>query len=111
MASGLRWDDFDEALAAVRDVGPGGHYLGHPHTLANFDRAFFMSELFDNNSFEQWKADGSKDVGERAREYARRLLADYEAPPMDDGVRARLEEFVDRRQHEIPAFDGLNQTH
>ena len=32
MAEGVRWDDFDEALAAVRDIGPGGHYLGHAHT-------------------------------------------------------------------------------
>ena len=42
MAEGVRWDDFDETMAAVRDVGPGGHYLGHPHTQANFQRAFFM---------------------------------------------------------------------
>ena len=62
MAGGIRWDDFEEALAAVRDVGPGGHYLGHPHTPANFQRAFFMPKLFDNNSFEQWSADGSKDT-------------------------------------------------
>jgi len=50
MAEGPKWDDFDAALAAVGDVGPGGHYLGHPHTLAHFQSAFFMSELFDNNS-------------------------------------------------------------
>ena len=62
MAGGIRWDDFEEALAAVRDVGPGGHYLGHPHTPANFQRAFFMPKLFDNNSFELWSADGSKDT-------------------------------------------------
>lgn len=28
MAEGPRWGDFDEP---VRGVGPGGHYLGHPH--------------------------------------------------------------------------------
>lgn len=111
MASGLRWDDFEEALAAVRDIGPGGHYLGHPHTLANFDRAFFMSDLFDNNSFEQWRADGSKDLSIRAREYARRMLAEYEQPELDDAVKVELEDFVARRRREIPAFDGLNQTH
>ena len=36
MAQGVQWDDFDEALRAVRDVGPGGHYLGHPHTQSQF---------------------------------------------------------------------------
>ena len=48
MAQGINWDDFDEGLKAVNDIGPGGHYLGHPHTLENFQRAFFMPELFDN---------------------------------------------------------------
>ena len=52
MAQGINWDDFDEGLDAVKDIGPGGHYLGHPHTLENFQRAFFMPELFDNNSIE-----------------------------------------------------------
>jgi trimethylamine--corrinoid protein Co-methyltransferase len=42
MTEGPRWDDFDEALGAVRDIGPGGHYLGHPHTQENFQRAFFL---------------------------------------------------------------------
>ena len=62
LTSGPRWDDFDEAVAAIRDIGPGGHYLGHSHTQANFERAFFMPRLFDNNSFEQWTADGEKEI-------------------------------------------------
>ena len=64
----------DEALAAVRDIGPGGHYLGHPHTQENFQQAFFMPKLFDNNSYEQWVAEGSKDAPTRALETARKLL-------------------------------------
>ena len=59
MAEGINWDDFEEALEAVHDVGPGGHYLGHPHTQTNFQKAFFMPKLFNNNSIEQWQADGS----------------------------------------------------
>lgn len=86
MAEGIRWDDFDEALAAVRDVGPGGHYLGHPHTLANFGRAFFMPKLFDNNSVEHWMADGSREITERALIEARAMLAAYEEPKLDPGV-------------------------
>src|SRR5919106_2217546 len=78
MVEGPRWDDFDEALAAVRDVGPGGHYLGHPHTQANFERAFFMPKLFDNNSFEQWEADGSREITARALDFAKKQLREYE---------------------------------
>ena len=109
MAQGIRWDDFDEAIAAVSDVGPGGHYLGHPHTLENFQRAFFMPELFDNNSIEQWQAEGGIEVGERALNYTRNLLNAYEEPKLDAGVNEALLDYIARREREIPAADALNQ--
>lgn len=111
MAEGVRWDDFDEALAAVRDIGPGGHYLGHPHTQANFQRAFFMPKLFDNNSVEQWTADGSQEITERALKEAKALLAAYEEPKLDAGVDEALRDYIARRESEIPAEDALNNTH
>jgi trimethylamine--corrinoid protein Co-methyltransferase len=111
MAEGIRWDDFEEALAAVRDVGPGGHYLGHPHTQANFQRAFFMPKLFDNNSVEQWKVDGSKDIKERALSQAKRLLNEYEEPKLDPAKDEELRAYMDRRSREIPAADALNDEY
>ena len=111
MAEGLRWDDFDEALAAVRDIGPGGHYLGHQHTLDNFQRAFFMPKLFDNNSYEQWIAEGSVDTTERALNYARQLLSEYQEPKLDEAKNDELVDYIARREREIPAEGGLNETH
>ncbi|MGR3503557.1 trimethylamine methyltransferase family protein [Pseudaestuariivita sp.] len=111
MAEGIRWDDFAEALAAVGDVGPGGHYLGHPHTLENFQRAFFMPEMFDNNSIEQWVAEGSISITERALTRARDLLAAYEEPKLDPGTDEALRDYIARREREIPAADALNQEH
>lgn len=108
MAEGIRWDDFDEAMQAVRDVGPGGHYLGHPHTLENFERAFFMPKLFDNNSIEQWQAEGSVEITQRALDRAKQLLADYEEPKLDEGVNEALRDYIARREREIPAVDELN---
>ncbi len=109
MAEGLNWDDFDEALAAVRDIGPGGHYLGHPHTQENFQQAFFMPRMFDNNSYEQWMAEGSQDVTARALQTAKSLLRSYEAPPLDPGIDEALCDYIARRETEIPAMDALNQ--
>ena len=109
MGEGPRWDDFDEALRAVRDVGPGGHYLGHPHTQDNFQRAFFMPELFDNNSIEQWVAEGSVEITERALNYAKKLLAEYQEPKLDEAVDEALLDYIARREREIPAADALNQ--
>ncbi len=108
MAEGIRWDDFDEALAAVRDIGPGGHYLGHPHTQANFQRAFFMPKLLDNNSFEQWIADGAKDTTARALIEARKILDAYEEPKLEEATGEALRDYIARREREIPAVDALN---
>jgi trimethylamine--corrinoid protein Co-methyltransferase len=111
MAEGIKWDDFEEALAAVRDVGPGGHYFGHPHTQANFERAFFIPKLFDNNSIEQWVAEGSKDIKQRALEQARHLLAEYQEPKLDESVDEELRGYIQRRSREIPAVDALNEDY
>ena len=108
MAEGIRWDDFDEALSAVRDIGPGGHYLGHEHTLANFQEAFFMPRMFDNNSIEQWAAEGSTEITQRALKEARALLDAYEEPKLDESVNEALLEYIARREHEIPAAEALN---
>ncbi|MGC1503295.1 MAG: trimethylamine methyltransferase family protein [Sulfitobacter sp.] len=110
MAQGPRFDDFDEALAAIATVGPGGHYLGHPHTRENFQTAYFMPELFDNNSIEQWQADGSKDITERALIHARKLLSDYQEPKLDQAKDEELNAYITKREAEIPASDELNQS-
>ncbi len=111
MAQGPQWGDFDDALAAVPDVGPGGHYLGHPHTQENFQTAYFMPELFDNNSIEQWAAEGEKDVNTRALELARKLLSEYQEPYLDVAKDEELRAYIRRRESEIPAMDELNQSY
>ncbi|MEM6824612.1 MAG: trimethylamine methyltransferase family protein [Pseudomonadota bacterium] len=111
MAEGVKWGDFDAALAAVPDVGPGGHYLGHPHTQDHFQTAYFMPELFDNNSIEQWMAEGSVEITARALAHAKKLLAAYEEPTLEAGVNDALLDYIARRERDIPAMDALNQDH
>ena len=111
MAEGPKWDDFEAALAAVPEIGPGGHYLGHPHTQDNFQTAFFMPELFDNNSIEQWMADGSKEITARALDHARMLLSEYQEPKLDPVQDEALRDYIARREREIPAAEALNQEY
>ncbi len=106
MAEGPRWDDFDEAMETSAAVGPGGHFLGENHTLRNFQRAFFMPELFDNNSFEQWIIDGGRDTATVALERVRRNLAEYERPAFDPAVDEALLDYIRRREAEIPGDVG-----
>lgn len=102
LGQGPRFDDFTEALAAIREVGPGGHFLGSAHTQAHFQDAFFMSRLADNNSFEQWQIEGSLDAASRGRAAAKAALESYVAPPLESSIDEALTAFITRRTSEIP---------
>ena len=84
---GVDMTENGQALDAILANPPGQHYLGSAHTLANFESAFYRSNVADNNSFEQWQEDGSLDAAQRANAIWKRMLAEYEAPPLDPADR------------------------
>jgi trimethylamine--corrinoid protein Co-methyltransferase len=83
-------------------VGPGNHFLGCAHTQANFESAFYRSPLADNNSFEQWQAEGSLDMAQRANAQWKRQLDEYVAPPLDEAVDAALLDYINRKKSATP---------
>lgn len=102
MASGVEIDENAQAMDAIREVGPGGHYLGCAHTQANFKNAFWRSELLDYKPYETWADEGRRDTQALASERVAKLLRDYQAPPMDPGVAEALTDFVERRKAAEP---------
>ena len=70
-----------------------------------------MPELFDNNSIEQWQAEGSVEITERAQSYAKKLLSEYQEPKLDEAKDEELLDYIARREREIPASDELNQSY
>jgi trimethylamine--corrinoid protein Co-methyltransferase len=96
--------DFDEdslAFGAHEEVGPGGHFLGAAHTLERFRECFYRPLLSSTENFERWERNGGRDATERAAEIWRKTLDEYEEPPLDDGIRTELEEYVTRRRTEL----------
>ena len=79
---------------AVEEVGPGKHFLGSAHTLSNFETAFYRSTVADNNSYEQWSAEGSLDSAQRANILWKKMLAEYEAPALDPAIDEALQAFM-----------------
>ncbi len=91
-----------QALDAIREVGPGSHYLGCSHTQANFETAFYRSPIADNNSCEQWEAEGSKDTVARAAIIVKDMLGSYQAPDIDPGTDEELLAFIAKRKESFP---------
>ena len=102
---GVDLSDNGLALQAMLDSGPGQHFLGSPHTLANFEDAFWRSRLSDNNSFEQWAMDGAHDAAVRANGRWKQQLADYEAPPLDEAIDEELRDWLAVRRAAAPDSD------
>ncbi|MEO0681332.1 MAG: trimethylamine methyltransferase family protein [Pseudomonadota bacterium] len=91
-----------QAMDAIAEVGPGGHYLGCAHTQRNFKDAFWRSDLLDYRPFETWAEDGGADTATLAARRVRRMLDEHEAPPLDPGVAESLLDHVARRKAEMP---------
>jgi trimethylamine--corrinoid protein Co-methyltransferase len=101
-AEGVDFSENGQAMDAIREVGPGSHYLGCAHTQANFETAFWRSSLADNNSFEQWRDEGEKDIVVRANERWKQMLRDYQAPPLDEAIDEQLQAFMAQRKEVLP---------
>ena len=95
-------DDNSLAMDAFREIGPGRHYLGSQHTLANYETAYYDARLSDNNAFEHWQEAGSLSSEQRANKVWKQMLAEYQAPPIDEAVDEALREFVTRRKTAAP---------
>jgi trimethylamine--corrinoid protein Co-methyltransferase len=102
MARGVQMDEEAQAMDAIREVGPGGHYLGCAHTQANFKSAFWRSDLFDYKPFETWADEGERDTMVLANARVHKLLADYQQPPLDPAIAEALAAYVAKRKAEMP---------
>ena len=93
-------DDEEIGLDAIGETPPGGHFFGGEHTLQRYRTAFYEPLVSDWSNFGQWTEAGSRDATQRANETWKRVLAEFEPPPLDDAIAAELEEFVARRTAE-----------
>lgn len=105
LLSGVDLSTNGQAMDAMREVGPGSHFLGAKHTLANFETAFYRSNVADSNSFEQWEQDGSLDTAQRANSIWKSMLREYEPPELDASIDEALGEFIERRKSEFEDRD------
>ena len=94
LLGGMDLTENGQAMDAFREVGPGKHFLGSAHTLANFETAFYRSTIADNNSYEQWSSEGSLDAAKRANALWKKQLAEYQEPALDPAIDEALQAFM-----------------
>ncbi len=97
----LEIDEASLAFGAHEEVGHGGHFLGAQHTMERFRECFYRPLLSSTANYERWLKLGGKDATVRAGDICAKTLAEYQQPPLDDAIRAELEEYVTRRRAEL----------
>ncbi len=96
-------DEASLAVEAIIEVGHGGHFFSSPHTLERYEHAFYEPLVSDWRNFESWAESGSVDATERAHRTWRRLLAEYEQPPLDPAIDEALVAYITERKRDEAA--------
>ncbi len=102
IAEGVKFDENAQAMDAIREVGPGGHYLGCSHTQANFKDAFWRTGVLDYKPFETWDEEGARDTQTLASIKVKKLLADYQQPALDPAINEALAAYVAEKKASMP---------
>ena len=84
----------DDLVDVIKQVGPGGHYLGEQHTLANM-RQQWMPRLFDRSTWEEWESSGCSGPREAASERAKAILDSHEPLRLDEDVEKEILRVID----------------
>ena len=102
IAKGIQIDENAQAMGAIREVGPGGHYLGCDHTQTNFKSAFWRTEILDYKPFETWQEEGARDTVTLAAERVEKMINTYQKPAIDPAVEEALTDYVARKKASVP---------
>lgn len=102
MARGVDMSESGQAMGAIKEVGPGGHFLGCAHTQANFKTAFWRSDMLDYKPFETWDEEGARDTETLAAIRVKKMLADYQPPELDPATNEALHDYVARKKASVP---------
>jgi len=86
---------------AIADVGIGGHYLGHEHTLKHLRDNRLNSFLLKPKTREQWVEQGSPSLVKRAGDKAREILKHYQPGKLDERTERELNNIIHAAHKEL----------
>jgi trimethylamine--corrinoid protein Co-methyltransferase len=76
----------------IHQVGPGGHFLDQPSTIAALhDGEWYIDEFGMTATFEEWKSTGMREIIEDAREKVDQILSSHQPLPLDENIDRELE--------------------
>ncbi len=97
--NGIPVNDKTLAVDVIKEMGIGKDYLAHESTYKHMATQS-NAELMDRRMREDWEADGSTDIYQRAHKKMRDVLETYEPPQLSQGVLQDIRDIVTEAEKE-----------
>ena len=81
--------------------GRPGTFFGAAHTLARYETAFYPPLVSNWDNYDPWIERGHVTARERANTIWKRMLAEYEQPPIIPAIDEALKDYMERRKRAI----------
>jgi trimethylamine--corrinoid protein Co-methyltransferase len=86
------------AVDVIREIGPGGEYLTHNHTMEYFKAEHWDAKLGCRLPRDLWEEKGAKDIRTQAREKYKQILATHQPKPLAPEVQKELQQSVEQAE-------------
>ena len=96
----LQSSENELAFEAIASVEPGSHFFGCEHTMERYQTAFYEPLVSDWSNYGSWEENGSRTATQRANGIWKKIISEFEAPPIEIAVFDELQEFVTKRTEE-----------
>ena len=83
------------ALDAIGNVGPEGHFMVEPHTLAHM-RDLWQPSVINRSPYGKWQAEGCREAGDQANEKARWILENHKPPALDHKLKQEITRVIEK---------------
>ena len=88
---GFEVDREHMAVDLMRKIGPGGNYLAEKHTVKHFRAELWQPKHLNRDNPDTWELNGALRYGDRVRQKALSILADYQQKPLSPEVQTRID--------------------
>jgi len=100
---GMRVDEKALAVGVIKEVGPGGSFIAHDHTLEHYRQELWFPRLLDRQFYDAWMQAGASTMAQRCRQEKERLLVEHEVEPLPDDIQKEFQRIIAAaRKHLTP---------
>lgn len=71
---GVAFSEEDLALPLIKEIGPGGSFIVHPHTIKRMKTEAILTKLADRDARTIWEKKGALDIQARAMNRVREIM-------------------------------------